>query len=96
MARLLATLRAHLDRSSNERGATAAEYALFLTMIAAYLLCYAILRYVTYGRYVRAIGSNERAARVAGLPVDRVRIFAFVLVGFFTAVASVLRLAVSP
>jgi ribose/xylose/arabinose/galactoside ABC-type transport system permease subunit len=62
----------------------------FLTMIAAYLLCYAILRYVTYGRYVRAIGSNERAARVAGLPVDRVRIFAFVLVGFFTAVASVL------
>jgi ribose/xylose/arabinose/galactoside ABC-type transport system permease subunit len=62
----------------------------FLIMIAAYLLCYVILRYVTYGRYVRAVGSNERAARVAGLPVDRVRIFAFALVGFFTAVAGVL------
>ena len=35
MARLLATLRDHLDRSSNEHGATAAEYALFLATIAA-------------------------------------------------------------
>jgi Flp pilus assembly pilin Flp len=39
MARLLATLHAHLDRisdrSSNEHGATAAEYALFLATIAA-------------------------------------------------------------
>jgi Flp pilus assembly pilin Flp len=35
MARLSATLRAHLDRSSNEHGATAAEYALFLASIAA-------------------------------------------------------------
>jgi Flp pilus assembly pilin Flp len=35
MARLLATLHAHLDRISNEHGATAAEYALFLAAIAA-------------------------------------------------------------
>ena len=32
---MLATLHAHLDRISNERGATAAEYALFLATIAA-------------------------------------------------------------
>ena len=35
MARLLATLHAHLDRISKENGATAAEYALFLAAIAA-------------------------------------------------------------
>ena len=32
---MLATLHAHLDRISEEKGATAAEYALFLAAIAA-------------------------------------------------------------
>ena len=32
---MLATLHAHLDRITKERGATAAEYALFLAAIAA-------------------------------------------------------------
>ena len=35
MARLLSSLHVHLDRISKERGATAAEYALFLATIAA-------------------------------------------------------------
>ena len=35
MARLLLSLHVHLDRISKERGATAAEYALFLATIAA-------------------------------------------------------------
>jgi Flp pilus assembly pilin Flp len=35
VARLLVTLHAHLDRISEERGASAAEYALFLATIAA-------------------------------------------------------------
>jgi ribose transport system permease protein len=62
----------------------------FLIMIVAYLVAYAILRFLTFGRYLRAIGSNERAAKVAGLPVDRVRVFAFALVGLFTALAGVI------
>jgi Flp pilus assembly pilin Flp len=35
VARLLASLHAHLDRISKEQGASAAEYALFLATIAA-------------------------------------------------------------
>jgi len=35
VARLVATLHAHLVRISKEQGATAAEYALFLAAIAA-------------------------------------------------------------
>jgi Flp pilus assembly pilin Flp len=35
VARLSARLHAHLDRISEERGASAAEYALFLATIAA-------------------------------------------------------------
>ena len=65
----------------------------FLVMIASYLIIYAILKYSTYGRFMRAVGSNETASRTAGLPVDRVRIVAFVLVGLLTALAAVLLTA---
>ena len=61
----------------------------FLAMVAVYLICFIILRYTPYGRFIRAVGSNETAGFVAGIAVDRVQIFAFMLVGLFTAVAGV-------
>jgi ribose/xylose/arabinose/galactoside ABC-type transport system permease subunit len=61
----------------------------FLVMIVVYLACHVILNYTRYGRFVRAVGSNETASYVAGIPVDRVRIFTFMLVGLFTAMAGV-------
>jgi ribose transport system permease protein len=61
----------------------------FLIMILVYLACFVILYYTRYGRFLRAVGSNETASFVAGIPVDRVRIFVFMLVGFFTALAGV-------
>lgn len=65
----------------------------FLVMIGAYLLGFVILRFTTYGRYLRAVGSNDTAARIVGIPVDRVLIFAFALVGLFTAIGGVLLTA---
>ncbi|MGC8878097.1 MAG: ABC transporter permease [Anaerolineae bacterium] len=62
----------------------------FLVMIGVYLISYGILRYTTYGRYIRAVGSNPIASKVTGLPVDNVRIFAFTLIGLFTGLAGVL------
>jgi len=62
----------------------------FLVMIAVYIIYYGILRFTTYGRYIRAIGSNEIASQMAGLHIDRVKIFAFILVGFCTAIAGIL------
>ena len=46
----------------------------------------------TWGRNVFAVGGNRRAARLAGLSVDRTRFLAFVLVGVFTGIASVIFL----
>ena len=62
----------------------------FLTMVATYLVCYAILNWSVYGRCLRAVGSNEIAARTAGLPVDLIRILAFAIVGGCSALAGVL------
>ena len=39
------------------------------------------------GRRIYAVGGNEEAARLAGLPVRRLKILVFVLTGFLTAVA---------
>ncbi len=61
----------------------------FLVTILTYFFCYGILNRSVYGRYLRAVGSSEIAARTAGLPVDLIRILAFAIVGGCTALAGV-------
>lgn len=43
-----------------------------------------------FGRYVYAVGSNEKAARLTGVNVDRVKILAFTLLGFLLGITSFL------
>lgn len=47
-------------------------------------------RHSTWGRDVYAVGGNRRAARLAGLATNWVRFFAFVLVGVFVGIASMI------
>lgn len=61
----------------------------FVVMVLTYLLCYGVLNRSVYGRWLRAVGSSEIAARTAGLPVDLVRIVAFAIVGGCSALAGV-------
>jgi ribose/xylose/arabinose/galactoside ABC-type transport system permease subunit len=51
-----------------------------LGAIAA-VLTWWVLNRVRFGRWVSAIGSNRDAAGVTGLPVDRTRVFVYILVG---------------
>ncbi len=48
-----------------------------------------MLKYTPLGRYIYAIGGNERAARVSGINIKLVKLAAYVIAGFFTGVASV-------
>jgi len=50
----------------------------------------ALLMRSDFGRQLIATGDNERAARLSGVRVDRVRILAFVLSGTLAAVAGIL------
>ncbi len=50
---------------------------------------YLLIHYLALGRRLYAIGSSVAAARVAGLPVNRLKTFAFAYTGFLTAVATV-------
>jgi ribose/xylose/arabinose/galactoside ABC-type transport system permease subunit len=46
-----------------------------------------------FGRYVRAVGDNERAALYAGLPVRRTKIWVYTLSGALAGLAGVLYAA---
>jgi ribose transport system permease protein len=49
-----------------------------------------ILNRTRYGRYVKAIGSNEQVARYAAVDVDRVKILSYVLLGVCVGGATLL------
>lgn len=49
-----------------------------------------MVKYTKFGRYVYAVGSNENAAFLTGINVDRVKILCFTFTGFLTGIASFL------
>ncbi|MED1612335.1 MULTISPECIES: sugar ABC transporter permease [Bacillus cereus group] len=51
------------------------------------LLLYFFLRKVPYGRYFYAVGDNEDGARLIGIPVNKVKICAFIISGISAALA---------
>lgn len=75
-------------------GATAAglPVPLWLLLALAALLA-GVLRYTGFGRELVAIGGNETAARLAGVPVPRIVFLAFVLSGSAAGLAGVLMTA---
>ena len=64
---------------------------LYWLVIAAILVV--VARKTPFGRHVYAIGSNERAARLSGINVERVKTLVYVLSGLLVAVASVINIA---
>jgi len=59
----------------------------------AYVYGSVVLNYTSFGRYVLAIGGNEEAARLMGLPVDRVIFWTYVQSGVFASLAGVILAA---
>ena len=46
-----------------------------------------LLRYTRVGRHIFAVGSNEQAARLCGVPVDRVKLIVYSLGGLFAGLS---------
>lgn len=53
------------------------------------ILVYLLTRFTAFGKSIFAIGGNERAARVAGIHVDRTKIMVFAINGVLAALAGV-------
>lgn len=56
----------------------------------AVIVAHILLRHSLYGRWLYAIGQNAKAARISGVPVNRVLVWTYVLSGVYAALASVL------
>ena len=54
------------------------------------ILAAVFLKRTVPGRYIYAVGSNERSARLSGVPVDKVRVFVYAISGFFCALAGII------
>ena len=54
-----------------------------------------LMRRTTFGRYVLAVGGNESAARLAGVPVARVRLLVYVMSGLLAGLAGLIVIAIN-
>lgn len=54
------------------------------------LLCYYLFYKTRFGRYTVSIGSNEDAAKLVGINIDRIKMLVFTLSGVLCAVAGVI------
>ncbi len=62
-----------------------------IPILAAVLVgAFFLFRYTKFGKACRAIGAGEKAAAYSGIHVNKVKVMAFALAGFFAAVAAYL------
>ncbi|MBV9390734.1 MAG: ABC transporter permease [Verrucomicrobia bacterium] len=52
-----------------------------------------LLSRTVWGRYVYAVGGNERAARLTGLRVDRLKIIVYILSAFVAGIAGIIQVS---
>ncbi len=52
-----------------------------------FVLGYVALRFTMFGRYLYAVGANQKAARLSGLRAERLKVIAFVITGLCVGVA---------
>jgi len=57
------------------------------------LLCWILLTRLRLGRYLYAVGGNQEAARLSGVPVQRTVVWAYALCGLFAAIAGICQAA---
>ncbi|RWC90241.1 MAG: ABC transporter permease [Mesorhizobium sp.] len=55
-----------------------------------FVVAYVTLRFTTLGRYLYAVGANEKAVRLSGVRSERLKLFAFVVTGLCVGVAGMI------
>jgi ribose transport system permease protein len=62
----------------------------FLLLVVLAIIFALVLKWSPWGRYLYAIGGNENAARLTGIPVNRVKLQAYVVCSLTAAVAALM------
>ncbi|MBK9941783.1 MAG: ABC transporter permease [Kouleothrix sp.] len=69
-------------------------FQVFLMLLIVAAAAWA-MRATTFGRYVLATGGNESAARLAGVPVDRIKRGVYVISGLLAGLAGLIVIAIN-
>lgn len=64
-----------------------------ITMIVVTIVASLFLSRTTLGRYIYAVGGNEEAARLAGINVNRVKMFVYTMSGFLASISGIILLS---
>lgn len=64
-----------------------------LIFLSCLLVVAILLARLRWGRYIYAVGGNEEAARLSGVPVFGTKLLAYGMAGFFSAVAGICQAA---
>lgn len=64
-------------------------YPVFL-MLGIFIIIYGILKYTSFGRIVKAIGSNEECVRLSGITVKYYKLSVYVFSGAFAALGGII------
>jgi ribose transport system permease protein len=65
----------------------------FIIFLIVALLFWILLSRTVWGRYVYAVGGNERAARLTGLRVDRLKIIVYILSALVAGLAGIIQVS---
>ncbi len=66
------------------------DYPIIIFLVMT-VLVYVLMHKTRFGRYVYAIGSNEKAATLSAIRVDRVKLAVYSLVGLLVSVAAIIE-----
>jgi len=58
-----------------------------------FVLCYFLLKYTTFGRYIYASGDNKNAALASGINVNKIKTITFVLCSVFAVISGIILTA---
>jgi ribose transport system permease protein len=62
-------------------------------MVAVYVVGHLMLSRTKFGRYLYAVGGNEEATRLSGIPINMVKLAAYIITGGLSAVAGIIMAA---
>jgi ribose transport system permease protein len=75
------------------QGSIAGIRTLLIIAAAVFVACLILLEKTELGRYMRAVGGNSEAARLAGLNVSRLRLTGFIIVAVAAAISGIMLTA---
>src|SRR5690606_3925726 len=81
----------NLERSRNPELVSLTGVPIVVPVILALLVLWTfVLQRTAFGRHIYAVGGNQEAARRAGIPVDRIKVMAFVICSSMAAIGGII------